>query len=242
MEKIPINKLLTLPLLFSRNTSLIIYNHDSQNTSFNSKWSKILLNTYELNSIMYEIIFGSLLGDGCLIKHRKNAYFKLKLSIRQLSYLLYVFKDLCYITNSYPKLEIGKRNDTITFGIYFLTRQLNCLENLHKIWYDKKIKILPPLDILYFSLTPRAIAHWIMRDGSFRDHGLTLYTNNFTIQEVNTLISILRYKYGISCNLHLKKGNYRIYPTIYITAKGLKTLKPLIIMYIHSSILYKLGK
>lgn len=60
---------------------------------------------------------------------------------------------------------------------------------------DKKIKILPPLDILYFSWirgTPRAIAYWIMGDGSFRGHGLTLYTNNFTIQEKKKFFLFLR--------------------------------------------------
>jgi hypothetical protein len=60
----------------SKTTSLIVYNHNSQNTSFNSRWSKILLTIYELNTIMLEIIFGSLLGDGCLIKYRKYVYFK----------------------------------------------------------------------------------------------------------------------------------------------------------------------
>lgn len=44
-----------------------------------------------------------------------------------------------------------------------------------------------------------------MDDGSFRGAGLTIYTNSFTIFELNTLINLLRYKYNIECNLHLKK-------------------------------------
>ena len=70
---------------------------------------------------MYDIIFGTLLGDGCIIKHREYAYFKLKHSFHQLSYLIYCFFKLRFICNSYPKLEFGKRNNTITIAIYFLT-------------------------------------------------------------------------------------------------------------------------
>jgi hypothetical protein len=88
-------------------------------------------------------------------------------------------------------------------------------------------------------LAPKVLAHWIMGDGSFRGRGITLYTNNLKVEEVCTLISVLRYIYGIKCNLHLKKGNNRLYPTIYIIAKGLKILTPLIIKYMHPNMLYK---
>jgi hypothetical protein len=55
---------------------------------------------------------------------------------------------------------------------------------------------------------------------------------------VNLLISILRYKYNIECNLHLNKKQQ---PTIYITSKGLKILIPLILPYIRLEMRYKLG-
>jgi hypothetical protein len=187
---------------------------------------------------MYNIIFGTLLGDGCLIKHRKFAYYKLKHSILQLNYLIYCFNELKSICNSYPKIEFGKRNNTITIGIYFLTRQLSSLNDLYNIWYKNGIKVLPNLDILYHSLNPIVLAYWIMDDGTFRGSGLTIYTNSFTLSEVNLLISILRYKYNIECNLHLNKKKQ---PTIYITSKGLKILIPLILPYIRLEMRYKLG-
>jgi hypothetical protein len=56
-----------------------------------------------------------------------------------------------------------------------------------------------------------------MDDGTFRGSGITIYTNSFTLSEVITLISILRYKYNIECNLHLDK---RKQPNII--SKGLK--------------------
>ncbi len=187
---------------------------------------------------MYNIIFGTLLGDGCLIKHRNFAYYKLKHSKLQLNYIIDCFNKLKYICNSYPKIEFGKRNNTITTSIYFLTRQLSCLNDLYNIWYKDGKKILPPIYILFHSINPIVLAYWIMDDGTFRGSGITIYTNSFTISEVNLLISILRYKYNISCNLHLNKKNQ---PTIYITSKGLKTLIPLILPYIRSDMKYKLG-
>lgn len=184
---------------------------------------------------MFNIIFGTLLGDGCLIKHRKFAYYKLKHSTSQLNYLIYCFDQLKYICNSYPKLEYGKRNETIS--IYFITRQLLCLNDLHKIWYKDGVKILPNINILYHNLNPIVLAYWIMDDGTFRGSDITIYTNSFSLFEVNTLISILRYKYNIEVNLHLDK---RKQPNIYITSKGFKILIPLILLYIRPEMKYKL--
>ena len=58
---------------------------------------------------MYNIIFGTLLGDSCLITHIEFAYYKLKHSFYQLSYLIYCFNSLKYICNSLPKIKYGKR-------------------------------------------------------------------------------------------------------------------------------------
>ena len=123
------------------------------------------------------------------------------------------------------------------------------MTNLYHIWYKNGIKVLPAsrwlgraeapdIDILFYSINPIVLAYWIMDDGTFRGYGITIYTNSFTIFEVNTLISILRYKYNIECNLHLGKNKQ---PNIYITSKGLKVLIPLILPYIIPDMRYKLG-
>jgi hypothetical protein len=80
-----------------------------------------------------------------------------------------------------------------------------------------------------------------MGDGSFRGSSITLYTNNFTIQEVVLLISILRYKFQLEANLHLKKAGNKYYPTIYITSNYLPHLINLVKPYMVNYMYYKLG-
>ena len=68
-----------------------------------------------------------------IIKDRRFAYYKLKHSVSQLNNLIDCFDKLkLSIRNTrYPKIEFGKRNNTISIGIYFLTRQFSCLDDLH---------------------------------------------------------------------------------------------------------------
>lgn len=218
--------------------TIVPYNYYNKGISYNMKWPEFMRESYILDKRMYNIIFGTLLGDGCLIKHIKFAYYKLKHSFYQLSYLIYCFNELKYICNSLPKIEYGKRNNTFTISIYFITRQLKCLNDLYNIWYKDGIKILPHISILYHSLNPIVLAYWIMDDGTYRGSGITIYTNSFKLSEVITLINILRYKYNIICNLHIDKRNQ---PNIYLTSQGLKTLIPLILPYIRPEMIYKLG-
>jgi hypothetical protein len=78
-----------------------------------------------------------------------------------------------------------------------------------------------------------------MDDGQYvKNGGLTLCTDNFTLQEVNVLKSVLENKYGLLCSLHNKKGNYRI----YISGHSLSVLKQLVLPYVHPNFRYKLDK
>ena len=68
---------------------------------------------------------------------------------------------------------------------------LNYFE-LYSIFYKgdvKKNKIIP--DNIYNLLTPIALAHLIMGDGSARPHGLTICTNNYSLKDVVKLMNVL---------------------------------------------------
>jgi hypothetical protein len=57
--------------------------------------------------------------------------------------------------------------------------------------------------------------------------GITLCTDNFTLQEVNLLISALANKFDLDCSIHKKKGklNLKIYNRIYLKKAKFDVLK-----------------
>jgi len=63
-----------------------------------------------------------------------------------------------------------------------------------------------------------------MGDGSKRNKGITLCTDNFTLQEVILLINMLIIKFNISPTLHKNENKYKI----YINNKDLNKLLPFI--------------
>ena len=71
---------------------------------------------------------------------------------------------------------------------------------------------------IFNELTPIALAHWIMGDGTFKGVSLLLCTDSFTIINVVTLINVLIIKFNINCTLCYHKHYYpRIYIFIIIT-------------------------
>jgi LAGLIDADG DNA endonuclease family len=93
-----------------------------------------------------------------------------------------------------------------------------------------------PLDLSL--LTPIAIAHWTMQDGSRgTSKGLYLCTDSFIFAEVLRLSKYLNNEYNIKSSIHKSGGNYRI----YILAKSVETVKILILPFMHKTMKYKLG-
>ena len=71
--------------------------------------------------------------------------------------------------------------------------------------------------------------------------GITLCTDNYTLEEVNVLIDVLKDNFNANCSIHNKKGKSgRLYHRIYIKKNSFELIKPLIREYIHKSFMYKL--
>ena len=117
----------------------------------------------------------------------------------------------------------------------FATRVYPCFNEWYNMFYREGKKVVP-LD-LYNTLTFEALAHWIMGDGTKSNKGLTLQTQSFTIKECVFIISILIHKFDLKCSLHLQRNQ----PTIYISSKSIKKLRPFILPYFCDSMVYKLG-
>ena len=93
---------------------------------------------------------------------------------------------------------------------------------------------------IYELLTPIALAHMIMGDGSVKSHGLDLCTNSYSIQDVIRLMNVLIIRYRLECNLRLQRQNNKIWYLIYIRQCSMASLLNIVSPYMHPSMLYKL--
>lgn len=116
-----------------------------------------------------------------------------------------------------------------------------CLTKLYYLFYHNGVKIIP--EDIYNMLTPVALAHIIMGDGTAREHGLEICTNSYSLEDVVRLMNVLMIRYRFKCNLRLKKRqNNKIEYMIYISQSSMPLLRTIVTPYFHSSMLYKLGK
>ena len=89
----------------------------------------------------------------------------------------------------------------------------------------------------YDLLTPVALAHLIMGDGSVRDCGLILCTDSYKLVDVVRLMNVLIVKYSLDCIMRTHRENkYRI----YIKQSSMSLLVKIVSPYMHSSLLYKI--
>ncbi len=128
------------------------------------------------------------------------------------------------------------------YNISFQTRQLESFNEILNLLYiykeGKYVKTVKPELILYMNYI--VLAHFIQCDGAKRSakrEGITLCTDNFSLQEVVLLINILIIKFNISPTIHKEKNNFRI----YINKKDLMKIKPFIEPHFVDHFLYKIN-
>jgi len=80
------------------------------------------------------------------------------------------------------------------------------MTELHSLFYPNGIKIVPYN--IYNMLTPVAIAHITMGDGTAREYGLEICTNSYSLEDVVRLMNVLMIRYILECSLraHKKKS------------------------------------
>jgi hypothetical protein len=189
------------------------------------------------SSEIYEFLFGSLLGDAHGDRLMSGGVrFRFKHSIIQKDYLFFKYNFLLergYVNHNPPVFMKDKLGDSYRFDTY-------CYSNLlwfYQIFYKNKIKVLPEFNYLIQFLTPLALAIWIMDDGTFKSPGVRIAINNFTKEEGERLIEILRIKYSIESSLQKNNDRYQL----YIKKESMKILIDLVKPYFHPTMLYKLG-
>lgn len=196
------------------------------------------------DTTIIEIIYGSLLGDAHAEKRSQGkgtriSFYQEKSHDDYLLYLHSLIANLGFCNTNIPKIytRLGKKGK-IRKVIRFSTWTYTQFNYIHDAWYSNNIKILPYNLSNY--LTPLALSIWIMDDGCKINNSLKLCTNNFTLDENEYLIYILKNKYNINATIH-KTGVKNQY-NIYISIDSMPILVKLVKPYIIPSMKYKFGK
>jgi len=119
--------------------------------------------------------------------------------------------------------------------LQFHTKSFKDWNELYKMFYIDKEKVIPSDAILENLLTPINLAHWHMGDGGWTKKGIHLATNAFKKEDVERLISVLNKKFSLSCTMHNRN---RIYIPVKFTVEFCNIIKP----HMESSMMYKVDK
>ena len=217
--------------------SLVLWGSNLNSTA-GTRYTKYELSIIKLPNDIKSIMIGIILSDGHIALNfkGKNAYLILNQSLAKSAYVYFVFSFLSHYCQSYPKLSVSYRLGKPSYILRIATRSMPCITELYYNFYLNKIKIIKPL--IYFDLTPIALAHWIMGDGSYNGKGLLLCTDSFEIKEVVLLMNVLMIRYNINCTISY---NSKKYPRIYISKKYIISLQKIVLPFMHKSMFYKLG-
>lgn len=197
-----------------------------------------------LTQIQQEILVGSLLGDGALARRKENinARYHVRMGLiheTEIMYLYEIFKDMCQtapkITTTF-NLKTNKEYKVISF----MTLSYPCLNYYRDIFYVDGIKKVP-LNIKDI-LTCKGLAQWIMDDGGADGNGLRLYTNSFTIKDVELLKSALFENFNIKAQIsHVNRKRNPDQYKLYVPVESMDRLRDLVKDYILPSMHYKLN-
>jgi len=186
-------------------------------------------------SYLLSVIVGLILSDGYLQYRGGHARLQFKQSMSHFPYFMFVWNFLAPLCQGMFRIYTHTVSGTVCYAVRFSTRSLPFLTELWNLFYVNGVKCIPDALIMYYLLTPIALAHWIIGDGYWDGSGLILCTDSFSIIDNVKLINILIVKYQLECSLHSRSNR------IYIKAASMPRLRAIVLPYMHYSMLYKLG-
>lgn len=208
-------------------------------------WSNIRRTAPELEitPTAEQIILGSLLGDGCIVRKRTNcaitfnhslvqndyAFYKVNLLQREGIYMRYEEMPHCY-TQGY--IRGRKLKDS---GFARATSEVNVAFNRYRDeWYVPEKQVPDSIT----KLGPLGLAIWYMDDGTIHyPTGAYLSTNGFNHESQLKLVQVLKNNFDVTAHIH-KNQNKEI---IYITQKDRNKFLDIIRPYVIGSMKYKFG-
>lgn len=187
----------------------------------------------------HQIILGSLLGDGSIVRKGTNCLFTKLHSIKQKEYVEYVYNllkkenfEVKLVRRKGYKHEIEDRviedNDRI-----YLNSSVNQAFNKYKEkWYFPK-KMIPDS---IFELDALGLAIWFMDDGTSNKSSFYFSTHCFSYEDHEKLVKMMKRNFNIECAIHRNKDKY----ILYIKSKDKQHFIDLIKPYICPSMNYKI--
>ncbi len=179
----------------------------------------------ELSTRQQEIVIGSLLGDGYLVRTTCGHAFRVNHGIAQKAYVDWKYEELRLFTNSSPR-QSGS-------CYYFRTVSHSYFHTLHGMFYVNGRKVLPKQIEEWMS--PLIFSVWLMDDGAKDGKQLRINSQSFTPEENERLIGILKANLGITATLNRDKDRYRL----RVKATSMSNVRQAVVPYLIPSMQYK---
>lgn len=184
-----------------------------------------------------QIILGTLLGDGCLIKQRLNASLNFAHSLAQENYCKWKQSKLFrFGTYGNYKTEHDSRTnkDYQCYYTYFgvATYFTSIYDKFYKSINGIKTKYINK-ELLY-KVDALGLAVWFMDDGYCYDNTYRISTNCFSKEDLDIIQKYFSDKFNIKTSVQSSN-------VLYIKAESTTTFKSLIAPYIHKDCEYKLN-
>lgn len=178
-----------------------------------------ILRAVPISQEQKDLIYGTILGDGCLYRDGKNGTFKLTVSQceKQKDYFLWKVQKLDPYINNWRR-NIDKRGNSIMYHAATICHpELNSIANY---FYDSnRIKHVPN-DIGKY-MTPLGLAVWIMDDGWLSNKtSLGIATMGFTYDENVILRNMLKEVFDIDSKVVQYKYKTRQYCKIILNKEN----------------------
>jgi LAGLIDADG DNA endonuclease family len=154
-----------------------------------------------LDQRQHELVLGSLLGDGALLRTSAGWCFRAHHGLAQQWYVEYKYRFLEAYVQSPPRRS-GK-------AYYFRTVTHPEFSSYREQFYRLNEKVVP-IRLLREQLTAFGLAIWLMDDGSADGHGVRLNTQSFTHADNLALVTLLRELFGLEARLNRDKDRFRL--------------------------------
>lgn len=193
-----------------------------------------------------QIVYGSIFGDGSLVKISSGYRFSLCHSDKQFDYLTWKKNHCPHLFLAEPKRYENQYREQATIQYHLHSISHPQLNDIYHAFYENK-KIVVDYERLDH-LGPLGLAVWFMDDGSYNKHPNSmqafLCTDSLSKDENETIIAWFQDRYGIECKLQYMNygGNYGNSDTYRIRINRTQTEKFFSIIRPHmcESMLYKI--
>lgn len=206
----------------------------------NSKyWQDIKNNRPDLNSKLFNIAIGMLLGDAAMYRVSKNALIKFEQGYLQKSFIYHLFdlfKDYTFMLEPGKRIDLHhplRQNEVKSY--WFKTFSHKTFNELWDLFYINGKKGIPD----NLQLSAECISYWIMCDGSLAKDCKTmiLHSQSYSFEYNTKLSTLLNVQWGLQSKVIQHKAKYHV---IKIPSSDNLLLKSIISKHIIEDMSYKI--